>query len=104
MKNQNERSQRLEAALGRAYRDRPAPVAGPTWTQDVMRRVRQEAAIQAPASHAAETLVWRFAWSAAACAMLVLVGGWLAGLQPDSALASLLLDDPTGISIGILGL
>ena len=104
MKNPNERTRRLEGALGRAYRERPVPSPGPTWTQDTMRRIRQEADVRAPSSLAAETFVWRFAWGATACAALVLTGGWLAGLQPETALAWLWMNDPTGLSFGIFGL
>ena len=74
---------RMEQALREAYRRQSLPAPGAAWRQMVMKQVRQECLAGSLPFRPAELLAWRFAWFAAAAAILIAVCGFAA--RPTNA-------------------
>ena len=86
----------FEGLIKRAYRTKAVPVIKPTWSQDVMREIRQLAEL--PNGVASlfnlERFLWRFALPAMVVAIVVGSYSLLVGITPSSIIANLFFEDP----------
>ena len=67
---------RMEQALRKAYHRQSLPAPGAAWYAAVMQQVRQESLAGIIPFPPAELVAWRFAWVAAAAAILIAVCGF----------------------------
>jgi len=66
----------MEQALREAYHRQFLPSPGAVWYQTVMEQVRRESLAGSIPFLPAELVAWRFAWAAAAAAILIAICGF----------------------------
>lgn len=95
-----ERIAKLEDALVKSHRSRPAVETGSNWDTRVMAQVRHESHrwCKEGASAIAQRFVWRFAAVVSGLALAFSVYGYSKGINPERLAVELLINDPLGIA------
>ena len=95
----DDRTDRLEGALGDAYHCQTAPEATESARIRLMAAVRRTAVTRG--DDAGVTLVWRLTGGAVLATVVLCGFAWHTGLTPDAELGGLLVYDPTLWSVGL---